>query len=112
MRMWRQAAVAAAGLWLMVAPAMLGYGRPASESDWICGPIVATLGIMAMSRAIRAVRWANLPIAAWLMIGPLVAGYPGDAVASSMGVGVTLIALNAYRSSAAVSLGGGWRAVW
>ena len=65
--MWAQVVNAALGIWLMVAPAVLGYGAPAQANDRIIGPVVATFAIVSWWEATRSVRFWQLPFAAWLL---------------------------------------------
>lgn len=63
------------GIWLMVAPALLGYGGSAVVNDRICGPLIISISIIAMWEVTRALRWVNAIIGFWLMLAPLVLHY-------------------------------------
>jgi hypothetical protein len=73
--MLAQLACVLVGLWLMAAPAILGYGDPARASDRIVGPLVAAVACTAISAVVRDVRRVNLLAAAWLLVAPWVLGY-------------------------------------
>ncbi len=111
--MWAQVINAMLGLWLMAAPAVLGYGAPAAYGDRVVGPVVAAFGIIAIWEATRAVgRW-NLPLGLWLLLAPWVLGYaPAAAILNSMIVGVLVSGLALVRGRVEGSFGGGWAALW
>ena len=68
---WARLVNAGLGLWLMAAPAVLGYGAPAEINDRIAGPIAATFAIIAITGATRPARRVNAAVGAWLLIAPL-----------------------------------------
>lgn len=101
------------GIWLMAAPAVLGYGDPARTNDRITGPVVATFALIAIWETTRSLRWCNLLAGLWLLAAPFVlGGYSGGALANSLAVGALLIAFSLVRGKITKSYGGGWRAVW
>jgi hypothetical protein len=63
------------GLWLMAAPALLGYQGPAIVNDRICGPLIVSFAIIAMWEVTRSLRWINVVFGFWLMLAPLVLHY-------------------------------------
>jgi SPW repeat len=110
--MWPQIVNAAVGIWLMAAPAVLGYGDPAQTSDRIAGPLAAAFAIIAASEITRPVRWVNLPIGLWLLIVPWVLGFPTVATVNSMIAGVILIVCARLGGGVMGQFGGGWSALW
>lgn len=111
--MWAQVVNAALGIWLMAAPAVLGYAEPAMTNDRIVGPIAATFAIVAWWQATRPVRWVNLPIGLWLAIAPWVLGYDASAaIVNSVVVGVVMAACAAVKGKVDKRYGGGWSAVF
>jgi hypothetical protein len=115
--MFTQIATIVAGLWLMVAPAVLGYGdsgaaRAAANNDWIVGPLVASFATVALWQATRAVRWVNVALGVWLMLAALVLPYPEVAaiLVAVTGLAVAVLASRGGRISHA--FGGGWRVLW
>ena len=103
-----QMSLVVAGLWLMAAPAVLGYGGDAATSDRIAGPILAALSFLAVFSITRGLRWASLPIGAWLVVGPWLLDFPTDATVSSMVCGVATLALAPRGSPDQGKYGGGW----
>lgn len=109
--MWAQIASALLGIWLMAAPALLGYHDPARTNDYIVGPLAASIGFIAVWEVTRALRWANLVLGIWLVIAPWVLGYdPGTTVHSTI-AGLLLIALAWVRGPMTRQYGGGWRSL-
>lgn len=110
--MWARLLNAALGIWLMAAPAVLGYGGPAANVDRIVGPVAASFAIIAIWEATRPVRHVNLLLGAWLLLAPWVLGYPTTATVNSLVVGAALIALSRVRGKVEDRFGGGWSRVW
>jgi hypothetical protein len=109
--MWARIASALIGVWLMAAPAVLGYEDPARTSDRIAGPVAATVAIVAIWEVTRPVRWANLLIAGWLLIVPMVLDYHRVAALNSVAAGLLLAALTFVRGALRQRFGGGWSAL-
>jgi NAD(P)-dependent dehydrogenase (short-subunit alcohol dehydrogenase family) len=107
-----QLVCAALGIWLMVAPGLLGYGGPPAASDYIVGPIVAAIGLVSTWEAMRELRWANLPFGVWLLIAPWVLGAPDAAILNDLAVGIALLAFAAAGGEVSGRYGGGWSSLW
>jgi len=99
---------AAVGLWLMAAPAVLGYGGASADSDRVVGPLVATFAIAAASQSTRSVRWVNLLPGAWLILSPAWLGGPWTAAVNSVLSGIAVVALSTVRGRLSYRMGGGW----
>jgi len=56
-------------------------------------------------------RWANLAPGLWLLAGPALLGVPGQALASSLGAGVLVLALTPWGRGDSARFGGGWRSL-
>src|SRR5690606_22839516 len=111
--MWAQVINALLGVWLMAAPAVLGYSAPAAVNDRIVGPIAASFAVIAWWQATRPTRWVNLPLGLWLLAAPFVLGYDATTpLVNSLAVGAALAALSLVRGKVDLRFGGGWRAVW
>lgn len=109
--MWAHVINAALGLWLMAAPAVLGYGAPGEVNDRILGPVAATFAIVAWWEATRPVRWVNLPIGIWLLLAPWLLGYDATAaIVNSMVVGLIMALCASVRGKVEKRYGGGWTA--
>jgi hypothetical protein len=110
--MWAQVAAMLVGVWLMAAPAVLGYTGPARTNDHVVGPLAATFACVAIWEATRPVRWANLVLGAWLVLAPWWLGYDRVAAANSVTAGVALVTLSVVRGRLKHRFGGGWSALW
>ncbi|MGH7449106.1 MAG: SPW repeat domain-containing protein [Longimicrobiales bacterium] len=100
-----------AGLWLMAAPAVLGYGGPASASDRIIGPLAVSVGLVALWEATRPVRWTGVGLGAWLLVAPWLLGYGTTPLLNGSLAGTVLIGCAFVRGDIEQSFGGGWRAI-
>lgn len=111
--MWAQVLNAALGLWLMAAPAVLGYGAPAETNDYIVGPVIATFAVVAWWEATRAVRLWNVPLGVWLLVAPWILGYGTiQATLNSLAVGLLVSGLAWVQGTVEGRYGGGWAALW
>ncbi len=100
------------GLWLILAPAVLGYGGRAADHDRIVGPFVATFAVISIAESCRPARWANLPIGAWLVLAPWILGFPGEAAANSVAAGLAAAGLSLWKGRIRHRFGGGWSSLW
>ena len=107
--MGAQLVAAAFGIWLMAAPAVLGYMGVAEVIDRIAGPIIAALALIATSECTRGLRWANVAVASMLIFSPLWFDYARTATLNSVVTGVAVMVLSSLRSRVRSSFGGGWR---
>ncbi len=109
--MWPRFVSASLGIWLMVAPAALGHGGSAADNDRICGPIAASVAIIALWEATRGLRWVNLFVGAWLSVAAWVLPYTlaGRFNTAAVGLALTICASVAGRVTG--RYGGGWAAL-
>ena len=110
--MWAQVINTILGLWLMAAPGVLGYGRPASTSDYIVGPLVATFACIAIWEATRPVRWINLPLAIWIVASPWLLGHPQSGQINNVLCGMAIAAFSCLGGTVQQRFGGGWSMLW
>ena len=111
--MWAQVIMAILGIWLMTAPGVFGFDKTISDNAHIVGPLIATLSIISLSECTRNARLLNLPLAAWLLVAPLVLGYESDtALMNDYAVAISIIFLLLVKPSRKHKFGGGWPAVW
>jgi uncharacterized membrane protein len=61
--MREQIAIACLGIWLTVAPPVLGLAGPARSLEQVAGPIIATLAVVAASDVARPLRWMTFVVA-------------------------------------------------
>lgn len=112
--MWAHGISALVGLWLMVAPALIGtFSETASANNRIFGPIVVAIGVIALWEVMRSVRFGNTLIGIWMLIACLVLGYQDAALISNALSAVIIIALSLVRGEHdPLKFGGGWKALW
>jgi hypothetical protein len=100
----------AAGIWLMVSPALLEYGDPAASNDRIFGPIGAAFAFVAIWDVVRPLRWGTLPVGLWLIVAPFILGFDQtSATMSSIVVGLILAGTAPLGANAKQKYGGGWK---
>lgn len=117
--MWPRFVNIAIGVWLMAAPAVLGYSGvsdAASASDRIVGPLVISAAIAAIWPEIRPLRWVNAVLGVWLLVGvpaaAMVVDWPFEGVVSSVLSGAVAITMARIRGDIDSEFGGGWRSIW
>jgi hypothetical protein len=110
--MWPRLASAALGLWLVAAPAVVGYGDPARANDRIVGPVTAAVAAIAIWEVTRSLRRLNLLLGLWLVAAPWVLGYGVVALLHSTLAGALLIGLANLPGELKERHGGGWSALF
>lgn len=108
--MWARFVNAALGIWLMAAPAVLGYGGAAQTNDRIAGPLVATCAIIALWEVTRGLRWVNFAAGLWMLVAPWLLGYGLGSLTTlhSLAVGAAVVACALVRGRVEGRYGGGW----
>jgi len=95
---WNLALSAALGVWLMFAPAVFGTQGRAADSDHIVGAVILTVSVIAMAEVVRAGRFINLLLGAWLIAAPwLLSGASAVAKWNGMMSGAVLMLLSLPR---------------
>lgn len=111
--MWTKFINIVLGLWLMTAPAILGYGSAAGDNGHIIGPIIVTFSTISLWEATSAVQKWNYPFAIWLLLAPWVLGYNlSIAIVMDMVAGAMVFALSTVTSKKKNRYGGGWSSLW
>lgn len=111
--MWGQIINAILGIWLMVAPAVLGFDKIIADNDNIVGPIITTFAITAIFDSTRPVRKFNIPLGIWLLLAPWVLSYePTLAIINDMAVGALVIGFSFVKGHVESKFGGGWSSLW
>jgi hypothetical protein len=101
----------ALGIWLMAAPAVLGYGGIARSNDRVVGPLAAGFAYVALWSVTRSVRWANVPLGLWLLVAPWLLQYEWVPLLHATVVGVLLISFAWRGGKTSQRFGGGWSAL-
>jgi hypothetical protein len=95
---WNLLIAAAAGIWLMAAPAVLDMTGPAADNGHLAGALVVTFAVIAFAEIARPVRLLIIPIALWLIAAPwMLAGATPTSQWSDMAIGAALVALSLRR---------------
>lgn len=108
--------IAGLGIYLMAAPALLGYdGTRAADVDRVIGPLIAAVGLISAWEATRNVRWSNILLAGTLIllaVSPWPVPTPRLAMISDIMAAAAVIGLTLIPYPATQRFGGGWRALW
>lgn len=108
---WAQVLSALLGIWLMAAPAVLGYSGTPADAHRILGPVAASFAIVAVWEHMRPLRWVEVPLGGLLILLPFVLDVGLAAAANSVVVGALLAALAFVRGGVEEAYGGGWRPI-
>lgn len=98
---WTSGINIVAGLWLIIAPFVLGYEgiQAALWNDVLVGIIVAAFAVARVARPLMnpSLSWLNALLGLWLIVAPFVLGYggaiEGEALAAEGAVGGAQTAL-------------------
>ena len=98
---WTSGVNIVAGLWLIIAPFVLGYDeiRAALWNDVVIGIIVAAFAVARVARPLMnpSLSWINAVLGLWLIVAPFVLGYgrvvEDEALAAEGAVGAGQIAM-------------------
>ena len=102
----------ALGIWLMAAPAVMGYTGAARTNHLIIGPVIAAFAWIATAECTRGLRRGNLPLAVWLVIAPLLIDHEAVAGWNSLATGIAVALFSSFGGGTAAQFGGGWGLLW
>jgi hypothetical protein len=104
---------AIAGIWLMVAPSVLGFDKTIANNDHIIGPVIASFAIISFSPCTSVARKFNLPLGVWLLLAPWILSYENNyAIVNDTSIGILVILLSLAKIKINKRFGGGWKAIW
>jgi hypothetical protein len=85
-RFWQDWANLAVGVWLFVAPWVLGYDhvRSAAWNSWIFGIVVVAVSTSALVLFAVWEEWLNVIFGAWLLVAPWIMGFAGSDNAAAL----------------------------
>jgi hypothetical protein len=102
----------ATAVWLMFAPAVIGYDGVAASNDRIFGPIAGSFAFVACWDVLMPMRWPTLPLGLWLVAAPPILGYDhAGAWVSSIVAGIVIAATAFVGHDVSDEFGGGWRSI-
>ena len=107
-----QLMAALAGLVVMTAPSLVGYGGTAADIDHIIGPLAISVGIIAASQILRAMRWLNLGSGLVLLGSIFATARPATGSVVVALAAATLVGAATVRGTIDVAFGGGWSSLW
>ena len=95
---WTLLVSTAIGFWLMAAPVVFGVTGRAADSDFLVGPLVAVVAVIAMAEVARPLRFVNVACGLWLVVAPwFLAGATTGSTINDVVAGLALIALSLPR---------------
>lgn len=99
---WNLLASSAIGIWLMASPSLLGTAPAMAMSDYILGPLVTAVSIVALAEVFRALRFVNILFGAGLMVAAIfISPSSFGPVLNNLLAGIAIIAL-AFRKGSVV----------
>jgi hypothetical protein len=92
---WNLAATLILGIWLMASPAVFGIKGGLATSNFILGPMIAALSVIALAEVFRGVRYLNLLLGLGLLIAVWQStGQSLASISNTLIVGILVIALS------------------
>jgi uncharacterized membrane protein len=97
---WNLLISAGLGIWLMFAPAVFGATGRAADSDHLVGALITTVAVIVMAEVIRAGRFLNALLGAWIIAAPwFLSGVTAGAKWNDVIVGLAVILLSLPRGA-------------
>lgn len=103
-----QLIAAGTGAFVMATPSLFGYSGAAADVDHVIGPLAVSIGIMAASQILRAMRWMNVPLGIALLASLILTPRPGGGSWAIAVAGLILVTAAFRRGEIDVEFGGGW----
>ncbi len=80
------------GIWLMASSSVLGIDQGLATVNYILGPLVAAISIIALSEALRSVRYFNFLLGVCLVIAPWFVAHSGTlSIVNNILVGLIIL---------------------
>jgi len=106
---WTLAACLAIGAFLMLTRPLLGAEGSLANTDHLVGALAITVTVIALAEVARALRFLNVPLGAWLVIGALTQSQDsGVDIVVRVVLGLALIALSFPRGPRSKEHYAGW----
>jgi len=109
---WAQVLTVLLGLWLMAAPAVLGYSGTPADVHRVLGPVTAAVALIAAWGHMRPLRWMSVPLGGAIAATPFVWSFGTVALANGVVVGLAVVALAFVSGRITEDYGGGWSSLW
>ena len=95
---WTLFASALVGVWIMFAPVVFGSTPPAAHSAHVIGALVITIAVIATAEVVRALRFINVLLGAWIAVsGWVLSGASASAQWNGLAAGLLILALSLPR---------------
>ncbi|MBA4054825.1 MAG: hypothetical protein C0490_08950 [Marivirga sp.] len=93
----------------MTAPWILGYSDIAADNDYIMGPVITSIALIALSGCTRSIARFNLVFGSWLIVAPWILDYDLSVTyLNDIGTGVLVSIFSFFRRNTKRHYGGGW----
>jgi uncharacterized membrane protein len=96
------------GVWIMISPAVFGYGMSASANDHIIGPLAVSFAFISLWEVLRSCRLVNIVFGIWMLLAAFLLPYPQAAIVNNALTGTALIIFSLPKGRIKNSYGGGW----
>jgi hypothetical protein len=101
------------GIWLEVAPDVLGFEGTSANNDYIIGPLVASFSIIAISEVTRGAKRLNTILGLGLFFAPMLFHYNEvTALVNDMLAGILIVIFSFKKGKRKHRFGDGWKAIW
>ncbi len=96
------------GVWLMAAPAVLGYAGTAAVNQRVVGPAVLGASFVAIWPLMRSLRRIEFVAGVWLVVSSPFFGSAAAPKINGVAAGLLLVALSFLGGATGERFGGGW----
>ncbi|MFN0065174.1 MAG: vitamin K epoxide reductase family protein [Chlamydiales bacterium] len=106
---WNLVVTALLGICLLFTNSLMGFTALAADNADVIGASIVVFSIISWAEVARALRFINLPLAAWLIVGTCI--LPGAAfwsILSASVIGVAVIILSFYKGKRIKESYGSW----
>jgi hypothetical protein len=91
---WNLLLSAALGIWLMASPALLKIVGGVATSNYILGPMIVAVSIIACAEVFRALRFLNSLLGLCLLLTPFLVGdFSSESLCNNLIIGIAVITL-------------------
>ena len=97
---WTLLGAMALGAWLMLSPTVFGTTGLMADSSHLAGSLIVSFTVIATAEPARAIRFLNVPLAAWVAVAPwLFDGVPTLAAINAVVASALIVVLSVPRGS-------------
>lgn len=100
------------GVWLMISPDVFNWTIQQANHQYLVGPLIIAIAIIALSEATRNVRYGNTALGVWLIVSPWVLSTPNSGfIVHQITAGLVLVGFSLRKGNLKNHFGGGWRSL-